>query len=135
MKRLWLLPIFSGLFLYILADICICLSCFDLSNLAFCASHITIFVCGAIIAVIPLIRLRSSLMKQFLSILALQVVFWLFLILDAQLGITRSFVSFHEDNYAGGLMLVLFWMFIFSICVIGFIGTAIMKAIKRIFLK
>ena len=35
----------------------------------------------------------------------------------------------------GGLMFLLFWMFISSICVIVFIGTAIMKAIKRILLK
>ncbi len=135
MKRPWLTPIFSGLFLYLLADICMCLSCFDLSSLAFYASHIAIFVCGATIAVVPLIRHRSSLKQQILSSLAVQILFWLLFILDSQLGITRSFVPFHEDNYAGGLMFLFFWMFISNIYVVGFIVTAIVKAIKRIILK
>ena len=124
MKRPWLTSIWLGLVLYLLADICICLSCFDLSNLAFYVSHIAIFVCGTVIAVVPLIRHRASLKKQIISILALQAVFWLLFILDSQLGITRSFVPFHEDNYAGGLMFVLFLMFISGVGVICFIGSS-----------
>ena len=97
--------------------------------------HIAIFVFAAIMTVIPFILHRASLKRQFVSVIILQLVFWLSFICDSFIGFTRSFVAFSEDNYAGGLMVVLFWMLFSSISAISFAGAAVVRGVKYIVSK
>lgn len=132
MKKIWYPALLAGFLLYLMADLCVCLTCFDLPDSVFSTSLTATFVLGTIITIILFIRHRTSMKHQLLSGLILQIAFWLLFFLDAFVGITRSFVPFTDDNYAAGLILLIFWLFFSGISVIGFICTAVARFIRKL---
>ena len=132
MRNIWFPALISGIFLYLTADLCVCLTCLDISGTAFSASLTTAFVLGGIIVILLFIRNRTSLKSQLLSSLLLQLTFFGLFVIDSLIGITRSFVFLAEDNYAGGLIFIVFWLLFTGISVIGFICTAVVRFIRKL---
>ena len=132
MKKHILFSLVAGILLYLLTILSACLTVLDINGGLFSGLLTTAFVLGALIVVILVIRHRGSLKWQLISGLLWQAVFVALFLLDSSVGITRSLVSFPEDNLAGGLVIVLFWLSCTGLSVIGFLFTATMQLIKRL---
>lgn len=131
MKKVLFSGLTAGLLLYLTADFCVCLTCLDVEGSVFSAVLTAAFVLCGIIAILLYIKHRTSLKEQLLSGLLAQSAFWGLFVLDGIIGITRSFVSFPEDNYAAGLVLILVWLLCIGICVVGFVCTAVVQCIRK----
>lgn len=121
----------SGFFLYLLTVSSACLTCLDIQDKLFTALLTTAFVLVTGIVIALFIRNRASLKTQLVSGFLWQLVFWALFLLDATVGITRSLVFFPEDNFAGGLIIVMFWLSCTVLSVIGFLFSALVQLIKR----
>ncbi len=132
MKRHWFRLLLGGFVLYLTADFCISLTCFDVQDSVFSFSLQAAFLFGALITVFLLLYRRTTLIHQIVRGFVLQLEFWFLFILDSVIGITRSIVPFAEDNYAGGLVLVSFWLSFSAVSVIVILCTAVVKCIARI---
>ena len=122
MKKILLSGFLSGLLLYFTADI---------DDSVFSAGLTVIFVLCGIIAIWFFLKHRAYLKMQFLSGLLTQFVFWGLFIFDSTAGITRSVVAFPDDNYAGGIVLLFFWLTFTAIAAMGFICTAVVQYIRK----
>ena len=131
MKKVCFSGLIAGTLLYVLAMFSACMTCLNMDDGLFSALLTALFLLGLSIVLLLLIRQRSSLKEQFLSGLLCQAAFWLLLLFDGSVGITRRLVAFAEDNYAAGLILVLFWMSWTGLYAIGFLGNGVLKQIRK----
>ena len=132
MKKHILISLIAGILLYLLTILSACLTFLNINDGLFSVLLTAAFVLGAWIVVILVIRHRRSWKWQLISGLLWQAAFVVLFLLDSFVGITRSLVSFPEDNLAGGLVIVLFWLSCTGLSVIGFLFTATMQLIKRL---
>ena len=132
MKKHILYSLVAGILLYLLTILSACLTVLDINDGLFSALLTAAFILGAMIIIVLYIRHRASLKLQLISGFLWQLVFWAFFLADSTVGITRSLVSFPEDNLAGGLIIVMFWLFCTGLSVMGFLLTAVMKLIQKI---
>ena len=132
MKRHWYRILIGGLILYLASAFSIALTCFDVSDPTFSICLSAAFIFGTLTTVFLLIYRRTTLVRQILSGFVLQLEFWLLFLLDSFFGITRSIVPFSEDNYAGGLVGVCFWLSFSVVSVIAVLCDAIVRGIIKI---
>ena len=131
MNRRISLSLVAGFFLYLLTILSACLTCLDIQDKLFTALMTTAFVLVTGIVIALFIRNRASLKMQLVSGFLWQLAFWALFLLDSAVGITRSLVFFPEDNFAGGLIIVMFWLSCTTLSVVGFLFTALVQFIKR----
>lgn len=132
MKKALFSGLIAGFLFYLAADIGICLTCLDMEDSVFSAGLTAVFVLGSIIAICLLIKQRTSLKMQFLSAgLLVQLVFWGLFVFDSIIGISRSFITFPDVNFAGGIVLLFFWLIFTGIAVIGFLCTAVVRSVRK----
>ena len=132
MKKHILFSLVAGILLYLLTILSACLTVLDINDGLFSALLTAAFILGAMIIIVLYIRHRASQKLQLISGFLWQLVFWAFFLADSTVGITRSLVSFPEDNLAGGLIIVMFWLFCTGLSVMGFLLIAVMKLIQKI---
>ena len=131
MKKNIIFSLVAGLLLYFLTMLSACLTCLDLSTELLAALLTAVFVLGTVIVLVLFIRNRASLKMQLISGFLWQILFWALLLLDATVGITRSLVAFPDDNLAGGLIIVLFWLSCTGLSAAGFLITAMAQLIRK----
>ena len=131
MKKALISGCLAGFLLYFTADSGICLTCLDIADSVFSTVLTAVFVLCGIIALCLLIKQRTSLKMQFLSGLLTQLTFWGLFVLDSKVGITRTFVVFPDDNYAGGIVLLFSWLTYTGIVIAGLLFTAVVQYIRK----
>ena len=132
MKKHICSALIGGSLLYLLTIFSVCLTVLDMSDSLFAALLTLAFVLGAMFIVMMFIRHRASLKQQMLFGILWQAVFVTLFLVDSLVGITRSLVSFPEDNFAGGLVIVMFWLSYTGISVIGFLVTTVVQLVKKL---
>ena len=131
MKKMILSALIEGSALYLLTVFSACLSVLNLTDELFAALLTAVLVTGAVIVIALFIYHRVSFKQQFLSILIWQTAFCTLFLADSFSGITRSLITFPEDNLAGGLIMVMFWLSYSGLSVIGLVFTGILKLIQK----
>ena len=131
MKKALISGCFAGFLLYFTADAGICLTCLDIADSIFSAGLTAVFVLCGIIALCLLMKQRTSLKMQLLSGFLAQLTFWELFVLDSKVGITRSFIAFPDDNYAGGIVLLFSWLTFTGIAIVSFLCTAVVQYIRK----
>ena len=131
MKKHILSALASGLFLYLLTITSACLTVLDISDSLFTALLTAAFVLGSVTVIFLFLRNRTSWRCQLFSVILWQAVFGVLFLVDSLVGITRSLVAFPEENLAGGLILVLFWMSFTGFSLIGFLFSLIVNGIRK----
>ena len=131
MNRRISLSLVAGFFLYLLTILSACLTCLDIADSIFSAALTAVFVLSGIIALCLFMKQRTSLKMQLLSGFLAQLTFWGLFVLDSKVGITRSFIAFPDDNYAGGIVLLFSWLTFTGIAIVSFLCTAVVQYIRK----